>query len=101
MITFDLVLVILVVIFILISLYRELFGPALTFLIGIVVLGIFGVLTPREIISGFANEQVMVIIMLLLVSDIIRHTAIADMLFSKAFYGVRSYKRFLGKQQEP
>ncbi len=97
MITFDLVLVILVVIFILISLYKELFGPALTFLIGIVVLGVFGVLTPREIISGFANEQVMVIIMLLLVSDIIRHTAIAEMMFSRAFFGVRTYKRFLGR----
>lgn len=94
-ISLDLVLVILVVIFILISLYRELFGPALTFLIGIVVLGIFGVLTPSEILSGFANEQVMLIIMLLLVGDIIRNTAVTELIFGKIFEGVKSYPRFL------
>lgn len=97
MITADLVLVILVVIFILVSLYLELFGPAFTFLIGIAVLGIFGVLTPREILSGFANEQVMVIIMLLLIGDIIRNTAITELLFGKAFANVKSYKGFLGR----
>ncbi len=97
MITADLVLVILVVIFILVSLYLELFGPAFTFLIGIAVLGIFGILTPREILSGFANEQVMVIIMLLLIGDIIRNTAITELLFGKAFANVKSYKGFLSR----
>jgi di/tricarboxylate transporter len=95
MITLDLVLVIIVVIFILASLYLEILGPAFTFLVGIAFLGFFGVLTPKEILGGFSNEQVMVIIMLLLIGDIIRSTGITDLLFSKAFRNVKSRKGFL------
>jgi len=95
MITFDLVLVVLVVIFIIASLYIELYGPALTFVIGIAVLGVFGVLTPKEILSGFANEQVMVIIMLLLIGDTIRSTNISELLFGRVFSRSRTYPGFL------
>jgi len=97
MFTPDLILVFVVIIFILVSLYLELFGPTFTFLIGIVILGVFGVLTPKEILGGFANEQVMVIIMLLLVGDIIRNTGITELLFGKLFSHARNYKGFLGR----
>ncbi len=97
MITFDLVLVVLVVIFIITSLYIELYGPALTFVIGIAVLGIFGVLTPKEILSGFANEQVMVIIMLLLIGDTIRSTNVSELLFGRVFSRSSTYNGFLAR----
>ncbi len=97
MLTLDLVLVILVVIFILMSLYFELLGPAFTFMVGIAFLGFFGVLTPHEILLGFSNEQVMVIIMLLLIGDIIRSTGVTGILFSRAFKNVHTYKKFLGR----
>ena len=95
MLTPDLILVFVVIIFILVSLYLELFGPTFTFLIGIVILGVFGVLTPKEILGGFANEQVMVIIMLLLIGDIIRNTAVTELLFGRLFSHSRNYKGFL------
>jgi hypothetical protein len=76
MIDFQQILVFIVILFILVSLYLELLGPAFTFLIAIIVLGIFGVLTPMEMISGLANVQIAVIIMLLLFGDIIRKTSI-------------------------
>ncbi len=97
MITFEIVLIFLVLIFIIVSLYTGLLGPAFTFVIGVVVLGIFRVLTPREILSGFANEQVMIIILLLLVGEVIRKTAIAELIFDRYFRKARSYNGFMSR----
>lgn len=85
MITFDQIIVILVIIFILISLYKELIGPAFTFLLGVLVLGFFKILSPQEILNGFANEQIAVIVLLLLLGDIIRRTSLIDSLFDRVF----------------
>lgn len=97
MITFDLVVVFVVILFILISLYKELIGATFTFVIAVVVLGFFGILTPREILSGFANEQIAVIILLLLLGDIIRQTALVEIVFDKIFKSAKSYRGFLSR----
>jgi di/tricarboxylate transporter len=97
MVTFDLILVFIVIVFILISLYNDLLGPSITFVIAIITLGFFGVLTPSEIISGFANEQVAVVIMLLLLGDIIRKTEVIENVFDRIFRKAKSYKGFLGR----
>ncbi|PRZ00035.1 SLC13 family permease [Marinilabilia salmonicolor] len=95
--TFDVILVFLVLAFILISLYRELMGAAFTFFIAIMVLGIFKILTPSEILAGFANEQIAVIIMLLLLGDTIRQTSVIEAIFEKAFPRSMKYKGFLAR----
>lgn len=95
MLTFDGIIVLLVIAFIIISLYTEIVGPAFTFVIGVVVLGLFGILTPSEIIQGFANEQILVIIMLLLLGDIYRKTAIIDQLFNRMFHNANTYTGFM------
>jgi di/tricarboxylate transporter len=97
MLNSDLILVLLVLLFILISLYRNLFGISFTLLIGIIALGIFGVLTPSEILAGFANEQVAVVILMLLYSDIIRKTDIIEFIFDRLFRKVRTYRGFVGR----
>lgn len=97
MVNFDFILVLVCLAFILVSLYFELLGAAFTFLIAVIVLGIFGVLTPAEILTGFANEQVAVIIMLLLLGDIIRQTAVIEVVFDRIFKGARSKRGFLGR----
>ncbi len=97
MITFEIVLVFVVLLFIIISLYTGLLGPAFTFVIGVIVLGMFRILTPREILSGFANEQVMTIILLLLIGEVIRKTAIAEIIFDRYFRKARSYNGFMGR----
>ncbi len=97
MITFDLIVVLIVILFILISLYKELIGATFTFVIAAVTLGFFGILTPREILSGFANEQIAVIILLLLVGDIIRQTALVEILFDRIFKSAKSYRGFLSR----
>jgi len=83
--------------FILVSLYFELLGASFTFLVAVIILGIFGVLTPSEILTGFANEQVAVIIMLLLLGDVIRRTAVMEILFDRIFKGAKSKRGFLGR----
>jgi di/tricarboxylate transporter len=97
MLSFDQILVFVVLLFILISLYREILGPAFTFLVGVIVLGIFGVLTPSEILKGFGNEQIAVILLLLLLGDVIRRTAVVEVIFDRFFRSARSYRGFLGR----
>ncbi len=97
MITFDLVLVVVVLVFILISLYWNLLGISFTFLIGIITLGVFGILTPSEIISGFGNEQVAVVILMLVYSDVLRKTNIIENTFDRLFRKSRTYRGFMGR----
>jgi di/tricarboxylate transporter len=97
MITFDLLLVISVLVFILISLYWNIMGVSFTFLIGVVALGIFGILTPSEIVSGFGNEQVAVVVLMLLFSDVIRKTDIIEFSFDRIFRNAKNYKGFIGR----
>lgn len=97
MITFDLIVVFVVILFILIVLYKELIGATFAFVIAVVTLGFFGILTPREILSGLANEQLAVILLLLLLGDIIRQTAVVEMLFDRIFKNAKSYRGFLSR----
>ncbi len=94
MFTVEILLVFIAIAFILYSLYREVFGPAFTFLVAILFLGIFGVLNPKEILEGFGNEQVAIVLMLLLLGDIIRRTAVIELIFDRLFRNARSYRGF-------
>ena len=95
MLNFDQILVLIVIVFIIISLYKELIGPAFTFMIGISVLGLFGILSANEMLAGFANENVIVIILLLLLGDIIRRNSIIEYIFDNVFRHATSYKKFM------
>lgn len=97
MITADIILVFIAILFILISLYKEIFGPAFTFLLAIIFLGIFNVLTAGEILAGFGNVQVAIIILLLVLGDMIRKTAIVERVFDRLFRSARSYNGFLSR----
>ncbi len=79
------------------SLYKEYIGPAFTFLIGVLILGSFKILSPQEILDGFANEQIAVVVLLLLLGDIIRRTSLIDNLFNKIFGKNMSKRSFLLK----
>jgi len=95
LISFDQIIVLVVILFILVSLYKEYIGPAFTFLIAVLVLGLFNILTPQEILNGFANEQIAVIVLLLLLGDIIRRTSLIDNLFNRVFRNNMSKRTFV------
>uniref|UniRef100_A4SDU3 TrkA-C domain protein n=1 Tax=Chlorobium phaeovibrioides (strain DSM 265 / 1930) TaxID=290318 RepID=A4SDU3_CHLPM len=84
-----------VVVFIVIALYRGIFNPALTFVVGVLVLGVAGVLTPKEILAGFSNEQIAVIVLLLLVGEVIQKSGVVAVVFDLFFRGVGGYRQFL------
>jgi di/tricarboxylate transporter len=97
----DQVVVAIVILFLIVSLYRNMLGPGFSFMIAIAVLGIFGILTPKEMLHGFANEQLAVIIILLLVGEIIRKSTLLDSFFNSFFKNTRTYKKFIFKMIFP
>jgi di/tricarboxylate transporter len=86
-----------VILFLVVSLYVNKIGAGLTFIIAIAVLGATRILTPAEMIAGFANEQIAIIVMLLLIGEIIRKAGILDAMFERTFANTTSYKGFMAK----
>ncbi len=78
----DQIIVFIVIAFILLSLYFNWMGTALTFMVGVLVLGLFGVLSPQEMLIGFGNEQIWLIVVLLIIGDIIRKKGILNRFFN-------------------
>ncbi len=97
MIEFKSIIVLFVIVFIIISLYKNVFRPAVTFLIAIVILSVSGALTPHEVLVGFSNESIVVIIMLIIIGRVINKTSAMNFLFNKLFSAVRTYMGFLSK----
>ena len=83
--------------FIAITLYFNLFKAPISFLIGVVVLSITGVLTPEEILRGFSNEQLAVIMLLLILGDVVQRTRLLDIAFEKLFRNAKTYNGFLSR----
>ena len=97
LVTFDIILVFTVIVLIIVSLYWGILGPSFTFVIGVSILGFFGILTPQEMLSGFANEQIAVVILLLLIGDVIRQTSVIERTFDVIFRGAKSRRGFLSR----
>ncbi len=93
--SFEIALVFLALIFILITLYFDLLGAGFTFLIAVTVLATFGILTPKEMLSGVANEHAAVVILLVLLGSIYEETNILTGFFDKVFRNVKKTRSFL------
>ena len=91
---FKQVYVLLVVIFLVYALYKELFNPAFTFFICTVALLIANVITPAELIKGLSNQQIIIIFLLVLVTAGIRLIFGVEM-FAKLFNTRLTPKAFL------
>lgn len=86
--------VLLIVVFLVLSLYREWFNPALTFFIVTVALLLGRVITPAEILQGLSNVQIIIIFLLTLVTAGIRGVFGSEV-FSRLFNPNLSPKAFL------
>ncbi len=95
MIAYQTIIVLIVIILILISLYLNKIGIALTFFLGNLIFGITGILKPEEILAGLANQQVIVIIILLALGEVIRRTSVIEIIFSTLFKRAKSYNIFI------
>jgi di/tricarboxylate transporter len=97
LITLDIILVCVAILFILVSLYAGLFGPAFTFTVAIIFLGVCKVLTANEIMDGFGNVQIAIILLLLIWGDMVKKTAVIERLFDRFFRSAKSYNGFLAR----
>jgi len=95
MISFSMMLVFAVILFLLVALYSGKLRAEVSFFIAVTVLTVFGVLTPAEALAGFANEQLAVIMLLLVISDIIRKTDVINLVFNQLFQGTKSVSGFI------
>ncbi|WP_457642992.1 SLC13 family permease [Persephonella sp.] len=95
--SFEEIIVLSVVLFIVLLLYFEIFHPAAVFFMAVAVLVITGILTPEEALSGFSNEQIATIVLLLVVSNVIQKIGIINVYFSKFLKENLSYKKFLSR----
>ena len=95
MISLPMALVFAVIAFLLVALYSGKVRAEVSFFIAVTVLTVSGILTPSEALSGFANEQLAVIMLLLIISDIIRKTDIIDLVFNRLFKGTKTVSGFV------
>lgn len=91
---FSQAITLLVVIFLIFSLYKEWFNPSLTFFVSAMVLLVANVITPQELLKGLSNQQIIIIFLLVLVTAGIR-MIYGNELFTRLFSKDLPPKKFL------
>lgn len=86
--------VIAVVILAIIFLYKEIFNTAITFLSVVVLLLIPNIISSKEILSSFANEQVAIIIMLLIIGQLLKRSPVIEQMFQALFLRTKGFFSF-------
>ena len=84
-----------VIAFLVITLYTEWVRPAISFMIAVVALLLAKIITPAQALEGFANEQLAVIVLLLIIGSMFAKTRVLQHLFSGIFKRGLSTRSFL------
>ncbi len=87
--------VLFVVFMVIIGLFKEWLKPALTFFLGILVLLVFQIVTPEELLVSASNQQIVKIILLILITSALRKTLQVEALLDKIFIHAKSPRSFL------
>lgn len=87
--------VLLILLLLIVLLYKEWFKPVISFTIVVILFLFLGIITPMDALSGFSNEQVAVLFLLLILSEIIRRLSVLDLILKKLFSTRMTYKGFL------
>lgn len=80
-----------------IVLYKDFMRPVVVFFLANIVLLISGINDSGDFLGGFANEQLMVVLLLLIISDVIQKTNTIEVIFSKFFRDGISLGGFLAR----
>lgn len=91
---FHQLLVLVVIVLLVFSLYKEWINPALSFFGAVVCLLLSGVLTPEDALKGLANQQIIIIFLLMLITSGLR-SLFGGAFFSKLFKDTLSPRQFL------
>jgi di/tricarboxylate transporter len=87
--------VILVVFLVFLLIYKEYLKASVSFLLAVLLFSITGILAPSEVLSGFSNESIASILMLILITTGIRKNFQIENLFDAVFKKAKTYKGFL------
>jgi len=87
--------VILVVFLVFLLIYREYLKASVSFLLAVLLFSITGILTPAEVLSGFSNESIASILMLILITTGLRKNFQIENLFDAIFKKAKTYRGFL------
>lgn len=89
------IVVLITLVFLIIGLFSNFLKPAILFLSAVMVFLIFGILQPAQFLQGFANQQVITIMLLVLISAGLRKNFNLSRLFDGLFKIANSTKPFL------
>lgn len=84
-----------VILLLFIALYKEWFKPAVSFLFTALILVIFGIITPKQILEGFSNPSIASVVLLILITAGIRSNFNIELFLDKVFGRAKTYRRFL------
>ncbi len=93
----GLIIVISAILFLVFSLHFRWFQVEVSFVVAIVLLLLTDVLSIEEVLEGFSNETLIVILLLVSIGEILRKSNILEILFDFFFKGAKTYKGFLGR----
>ena len=94
---FETIVIITVILFLILSLYREWFQPAISFLIAVLILSLTGIISSDEILKGFANKEIASILLLIVFGNLLGNASILNVFFMRAFHQTKTYTGFMTK----
>ncbi|MBL6448316.1 SLC13 family permease [Fulvivirga sp. 29W222] len=84
-----------VILLLFISIYLEWMKPAVSFLFAVLLLVMFGIISPAEVLEGFSNQSIASVILLILITAGIRSNFNVELLLDRAFGKAKTYRQFL------
>ncbi|MFH1160113.1 MAG: SLC13 family permease [bacterium] len=91
----DIYLVIVVVAVMLVALYREWTQPSLVFLLAVIIFYFAGIVNIHDILHGLSNESIILIFLLIILSEVVKKTAIIGFVVNRLLKPNLTYKGFL------
>ncbi len=87
--------VITLIIALVVVLYMDIIRPVIAFFMVSLVLLVTEVISTKDLMAGFANEQIVVVLLLIMLSDVIQRTSVVDVAFQNLFKPSLTYHKFL------
>ncbi len=89
--------VIVVILLTIFFLYKEIYNTSITFLSAVGFLILPGVISTNDVLTSFANEQVAIIVMLLIIGQFLKRSPVIENLFQRLFLKTKGYLKFTFK----
>lgn len=93
----DIYIVIVVVLFMLVALYQEWSQPSLIFLLAVVIFYFTGIISIGDILHGLSNESIILIFLLIIISEVVKRTAVIGFVLNKLLRPNLTYRQFMSR----